>query len=65
MPDELLTISQAASYLQLSDKTIRRLIKNSQMTASKVGDRAWRIRVADIEDYLRAHTNGRKGVKSK
>jgi DNA (cytosine-5)-methyltransferase 1 len=60
MPVELFTVSQAADYLQLSDKTIRRLIKNYQLTASKVGDRAWRIKLSDIENYLKSHINGKK-----
>ena len=64
MADELLTVLQAASYLQLSDKTIRRLIKNRQLTAFKVGDRSWRIKLSDIEAYLQAHTNGKKGAES-
>jgi excisionase family DNA binding protein len=63
MPDELLTISQTASYLQLSDKTIRRLIKSGQLNASKVGDRVWRIKPSDIESYLKANTNGKKGAE--
>ncbi|MDR3186486.1 MAG: helix-turn-helix domain-containing protein [Christensenellaceae bacterium] len=58
MTEKLLTISQVASYLQLSDKTIRRLIKDNLLVASKVGDRAWRIKIQDIENYLSAHTNG-------
>ena len=62
MLDELLTISQAASYLQLSEKTIRRLIKNRQLTASKVGNRVWRIKMTDIDEYLKSHTNGKKGA---
>jgi DNA (cytosine-5)-methyltransferase 1 len=61
--DELLTISQAASYLQLSDKTVRRMIKAHQLEASKVGDRVWRIKLSGIEDYLKAHTNGEKGAE--
>jgi DNA (cytosine-5)-methyltransferase 1 len=59
---ELLTISQAASYLQLSDKTVRRLIKARQLEASKVGYRVWRIKLSDIENYLKAHTNGKEGA---
>ena len=62
MLDELLTISQTASYLQLSEKTIRRLIKNRQLTASKVGNRVWRIKMTDIDEYLKSHTNGKKGA---
>ncbi|MDR0724834.1 MAG: helix-turn-helix domain-containing protein [Prevotellaceae bacterium] len=60
---ELLTILQAANYLQLSDKTVRRLIKTRQLEASKVGDRVWRIKLSDIENYLKAHTNGKEGAK--
>ena len=65
MTDELLTISQTAGYLQLSDKTVRRLINNGKLSASKVGDRFWRIKASDIELYLKNHTNGRKGDESK
>jgi DNA (cytosine-5)-methyltransferase 1 len=60
---ELLTILQAANYLQLSDKTVRRLIKAHQLDASKVGDRVWRIKLSDIENYLKAHINGKKGAE--
>ncbi len=61
LSDELLTIAQAASYLQLSDKTIRRLIADNHLIASKVGNRTWRIRMQDIENYLNAHANGKNG----
>ena len=64
MTDELLTIAQAANYLQLSDKTVRRLINSCQLSASKVGGRVWRIKLSDIDKYLKDHSNG-KGVESK
>lgn len=63
MSDELYTISQTASYLQLSDRTVRRLIKSNQLEASKVGDRVWRIKLSDIDNYLKANTNGKKGAE--
>ena len=50
MADEIYTIAQAAHYLKVCDKTVRRLIKANKLTASKVGDRAWRIRKVDIDD---------------
>ena len=62
MQGELLTVAQAAQYLQVCEKTIRRLISTKRLVASKVGDRAWRIRKDDIDVYLREHTNGREGV---
>ena len=60
MAEELYTIAQAAQYLKVCDKTVRRLINSNKLVASKVGDRAWRIRKEDIDVYLREHTNGRK-----
>ena len=63
MNDELLTISQTASYFQVSDKTIRRLISNNQLAASKVGERVWRVKESDIVKYLNTNTNKKKDSK--
>lgn len=54
----LLTVSQTASYLQLSEKTVRRLIANGRIQASKLGDRSWRVRSCDIDAYVMANSNG-------
>ena len=62
MDDEIYTIMQVAQYLKVCDKTGRRLIKANKLTASKVGDRSWRIRKTDIDMYLRDNTNETKGV---
>ena len=62
MDDELLTIAQTAKYLKLSEKTIRRLISESRLIASKVGNRTWRIKASDIENYIQTNNNGKKGV---
>ena len=62
MDDEIYTVMQAAQYLKVCDKTVRRLIKANKLTASKVGDRSWRIRKTDIDMYLQDNTNGMKGV---
>lgn len=56
MSDEILTVSQAAEYLQVCDKTILRLIKSKKITASKVGNR-WRIKNSDIDKYIRNTAN--------
>ena len=56
MTNELLTVTQAASYLRVCDKTVRRLIASKQLTASKVG-RTWRIKREEIDDYLQSTTN--------
>ena len=57
MTTDILTVSQTAKYLQLSEKTVRRLIWNGTLPASKLGNRSWRIRSCDIESYLAANLN--------
>ena len=57
---DIFTVAQVAEYLQISEKTVRRLIANGELTASKVGGRFWRIKKADIEQYLNANTNGKE-----
>ena len=57
MNSELLTVTQAAEYLKLSDKTVRRGIKKGDLIASKIGNRAWRIRSSDIENYIYSTSN--------
>lgn len=62
MTDEILTITQTAEYLKVCDKTVRRLIKSNKLRASKVGDRSWRIRKIDIDEYLNNNKNKMEGV---
>ena len=49
MKDELFTVAQAAEYLKVCDKTVRRMIASKELVASKVGSRSWRIRKDDID----------------
>ena len=64
MSDEIFTVLQAAQYLKVSEKTIRRLIKSKKLIASRVGSRSLRIRQNDIDQYLANHTNHCKGAVS-
>lgn len=57
MDTELLTVAQTAKYLQLSEKTVRRMIGNGSLAASKLSNRSWRIRSCDIEDYVKKCNN--------
>lgn len=61
MDNKLYTVAQAAEYLQLSTKTIRRLIVDKKLRASKISNRSWRIKRDDIESYYQANTNQPKG----
>ena len=58
MADELFTVAQAAEYLKVCDKTVRRMIASKELVASKVGRRNWRIRKDDIDAYLKRHQYG-------
>ena len=62
MSDEILTIYEAAEYLKVSDKTVRRLINEKSLIASLVGS-SWRLKKTDIEAYLQEHTNLSKNVQ--
>lgn len=64
MSAELYTVSEAAQYLKLSTKTVLRLISDKKILASKVSDRSWRIKVSDIDEYLKNNTNGKKNSLS-
>lgn len=57
MDSEIFTIAQTADYLQLSIKTIRRLISDNKIRASKVSDRSWRIRKSDLDAYIQENSN--------
>lgn len=59
MGDEIYTVAQAAQYLQVCDKTVRRLILKGDLLASKVG-KSWRIQKKDIEFYLKENRNSVK-----
>ncbi len=52
----IMTIEQAAEYLQLSSKSIRKLIERKELKASKVTS-VWRIKKEDIEEYLEQNAN--------
>lgn len=53
---DVLTVSQTAEYLQVCDKTVRRLISKGDLLASKVGS-SWRIQKSDVDFYLKKNRN--------
>ena len=59
MSDVILTVAQAAEYLKVCEKTVRRLILKQELTASKVG-KSWRIQKVDIDNYLHENCNKNK-----
>lgn len=56
MKNDILTITQTAEYLQVCDKTVRRLIASKQLPASKIG-KSWHIKASDIDEYMEMTKN--------
>jgi excisionase family DNA binding protein len=52
VPEQLLTINEAAEFLRVSEKTIRRWIKARELTAAQLGSQ-WRIRPRDLDLFVR------------
>ena len=64
MNEEILTVAQAATSLQVSDKTVLKWIKSGKLVASQFG-RIYRITRSDINTCLATNSTGKKGAKSK
>lgn len=56
MSTDIFTVSQTAQYLQVCEKTVRRLISKNELVASKIGN-SWRIQKQDIDNYLKKNQN--------
>jgi len=59
---EILTIVQAAEYLQFHPDKVYRLVRSGHLPAAKIG-KEWRIRRVDIEVLLDKATLKRKPFK--
>jgi excisionase family DNA binding protein len=53
-PEPLRTVAEAAKILNVSEKTVRRLIKAGDLRAIRIGG-LLRIDQADLEDLIRDH----------
>jgi excisionase family DNA binding protein len=51
----MLTISEVAEYLKLHELTVRRLAREGELPAFKVG-RQWRIQRAKLQDWIDARS---------
>ena len=45
---EIMTISQVAAYLQLSEMTTYKLVQEGKIPAFKIG-RSWRVKKSDLD----------------
>jgi len=58
---EIMTVDQAAEYLQVVPDTIRRAARDGTLPAAKFG-KAWRFRKVDVDDCLSKGGN-RRAIK--
>lgn len=56
MKEKTYTVDEAANYLEVSVKTIRRYIYANKLKATKVGG-SWRISESQIKEYLNESSN--------
>lgn len=56
---DVLTVSQTAEYLQICDKTVRRLFSKGDLLVPKVGN-SWRIQKSDMDFCLKNYCNSTK-----
>ena len=49
--ERFLSLEDVAERLQVSDRTVRRWVKDGKLAAYKPG-REWRIRPSDFEEFL-------------
>ena len=54
MPQEYLTMKEVAARLQVSDWTVRRLMRDGLLPFKKLGHRTVRIDPADLAAYMQA-----------
>ena len=52
----VLTVREASQIIKINQAAVRRLIRNGELTASRIG-RLWRIRIEAIEEFLDAKSN--------
>jgi excisionase family DNA binding protein len=52
----LLTLSEAANLLQVSTRTLQRMIRNGQLPAFKVGGQ-WRLRETQLRQWVENREN--------
>lgn len=63
---EIMTVEEAADFLQMRKETILRFIASGELVASRLG-RPWRIRRDDLNTFLinKENRNLNKGADSK
>lgn len=59
MTREIMTISQVAEYLQLSEVTTYKLVQEGKLPGFKIG-RHWRVKKEDLNEYIEMLKKGQR-----
>ncbi|WP_067730850.1 helix-turn-helix domain-containing protein [Oceanobacillus damuensis] len=51
MTHEIMTVSQVAEYLQLSEMTTYKLVQEGKLLGFKIG-RHWRVKKEDLNEFI-------------
>lgn len=51
-PEQIYTVEQAAEILQISQETVKRLLRSGKLGGLKIG-RLWRVRESDLQEFLK------------
>ena len=54
---KLLSVAQVSAKLQCAESTVRKLVADGELRASRIGQRAIRIAEPDLQRYLDARAN--------
>jgi excisionase family DNA binding protein len=54
---EIMTITQVAEYLQISDMTTYKLVNEGKIKGFKIG-RHWRVKKEDLNEFIEKLKNG-------
>nr|WP_285839971.1 helix-turn-helix domain-containing protein [Alkalihalophilus marmarensis] len=59
MDKEIMTVTQVAEYLQLSEMSTYKLVQNGKIPAFKIG-RHWRVKKEDLNEFIERLKNGER-----
>ncbi|HER2025492.1 TPA: helix-turn-helix domain-containing protein [Streptococcus pyogenes] len=59
MNHEIMTVTQVAEYLQLSEMTTYKLVQEGKLPAFKIGSH-WRVKKADLHEYIERLKRGER-----
>ena len=57
--NDIMTISEVAEYLKISEMTTYKMVQNGTIPGFKIG-RGWRIKRADLVIFIEAQKKGEK-----